>query len=115
MEDRHYVLDPGDSLYFESTIPHAYRALGKRCEALTVVYPLRDSPIRGRRMIEIRFHGRGGQGAVVASKVLAVAFFTRVLRPILPCVWSGEKGRSHPGLSEDDQKPVRFENQHLRA
>jgi len=26
-------------------------------------------------MIEIRFHGRGGQGAVVASKVLAVAFF----------------------------------------
>src|SRR4030042_5189811 len=28
-----------------------------------------------KRMIEIRFHGRGGQGAVVASKVLAVAFF----------------------------------------
>ena len=26
-------------------------------------------------MIEIRFHGRGGQVAVVASKVLAVAFF----------------------------------------
>jgi len=26
-------------------------------------------------MIEIRFHGRGGQGAVVASKVLAVALF----------------------------------------
>ena len=26
-------------------------------------------------MIEIRFHGRGGQGAVVASKILAVAFF----------------------------------------
>lgn len=26
-------------------------------------------------MIEIRFHGRGGQGAVVASKVLAVAAF----------------------------------------
>lgn len=26
-------------------------------------------------MIEIRFHGRGGQGAVVASKVLSVAFF----------------------------------------
>lgn len=26
-------------------------------------------------MIEIRFHGRGGQGAVVASKALAVAFF----------------------------------------
>jgi len=26
-------------------------------------------------MIEIRFHGRGGQGAVVASKLLASAFF----------------------------------------
>jgi 2-oxoacid:acceptor oxidoreductase gamma subunit (pyruvate/2-ketoisovalerate family) len=27
------------------------------------------------RMIEVRFHGRGGQGAVVASIVLASAFF----------------------------------------
>ena len=26
-------------------------------------------------MIEIRIHGRGGQGAVIASKVLAMAFF----------------------------------------
>ncbi len=26
-------------------------------------------------MIEIRFHGRGGQGAVIASKMLAYAFF----------------------------------------
>ncbi|MDP8223675.1 MAG: 2-oxoacid:acceptor oxidoreductase family protein [Candidatus Lernaella stagnicola] len=26
-------------------------------------------------MIEIRFHGRGGQGAVIASKVMAVALF----------------------------------------
>ncbi len=26
-------------------------------------------------MIEIRFHGRGGQGAVVASKILAYAYF----------------------------------------
>jgi transcriptional regulator with XRE-family HTH domain len=41
-EDRHYVLDPGDSLYFESSIPHAYRAIGKsHAKALTVVYPLR--------------------------------------------------------------------------
>ncbi len=41
-EDRNYVLDPGDSLYFESSIPHAYRALGNaNAKALTVVYPLR--------------------------------------------------------------------------
>ncbi len=26
-------------------------------------------------MVEIRFHGRGGQGAVIASKILAVAMF----------------------------------------
>jgi len=26
-------------------------------------------------MIEIRFHGRGGQGAVIASKILASALF----------------------------------------
>ncbi len=41
-EDQHYVLYPGDSLYFESSIPHAYRALGRRnAKALTVVYSAR--------------------------------------------------------------------------
>lgn len=41
-EDEHYVLYPGDSLYFESSIPHAYRALERRnARALTVVYPVR--------------------------------------------------------------------------
>ena len=41
-EDQQYALEPGDSLYFESSIPHAYRALGRtNAEALTVVYPLR--------------------------------------------------------------------------
>jgi transcriptional regulator with XRE-family HTH domain len=41
-ENEQYVLNPGDSLYFESSIPHAYRALErKNAKALTVVYPLR--------------------------------------------------------------------------
>lgn len=41
-EDHFLLLDPGDSLYFESSIPHAYRALGrKNVMALTVVYPSR--------------------------------------------------------------------------
>ena len=41
-EDQRYVLYPGDSLYFESSIPHAYRALErKNAKALTVVYPMR--------------------------------------------------------------------------
>jgi len=41
-ENQQYILHPGDSLYFESSIPHAYRALErKNARALTVVYPLR--------------------------------------------------------------------------
>jgi transcriptional regulator with XRE-family HTH domain len=41
-EERDLVLQEGDSLYFESSIPHAYRALGrKNAKALTVIYPLR--------------------------------------------------------------------------
>jgi transcriptional regulator with XRE-family HTH domain len=41
-ETEQYVLYPGDSLYFESSIPHAYRALErKNAKALTVVYPAR--------------------------------------------------------------------------
>lgn len=37
-----FVLEPGDSLYFESSLPHAYRALGREnAKALTVVYPKR--------------------------------------------------------------------------
>jgi 2-oxoacid:acceptor oxidoreductase gamma subunit (pyruvate/2-ketoisovalerate family) len=32
---------------------------------------------KGSFMIGIRFHGRGGQGAVVASKILAQAYFRR--------------------------------------
>lgn len=41
-EDQQHLLFPGDSLYFESSIPHAYRAIGRRnAKALTVVYPAR--------------------------------------------------------------------------
>ena len=41
-ETEQYVLYPGDSLYFESSIPHAYRAMGRRyAKALTVVYTAR--------------------------------------------------------------------------
>ncbi len=39
-EKKCLTLDPGDSLYFESSVPHAYRALGKRnAKALCVFYP----------------------------------------------------------------------------
>jgi transcriptional regulator with XRE-family HTH domain len=41
-EKERYVLHPGDSLYFESSLPHAYRALERRnAKALTVIYPVR--------------------------------------------------------------------------
>lgn len=41
-EDRQVLLNPGDSLYFESSIPHAYRALGrKNAKALSVIYSAR--------------------------------------------------------------------------
>lgn len=32
-------------------------------------------PTRGYSMLEIRFHGRGGQGAVIASQILSYAFY----------------------------------------
>lgn len=41
-EDQQVLLNPGDSLYFESSIPHAYRALGrKNAKALSVIYSAR--------------------------------------------------------------------------
>ena len=41
-EEQKFSLYEGDSLYFESSIPHAYRALENRnAKALTVVYPAR--------------------------------------------------------------------------
>jgi len=41
-ENHHLILDPGDSLYFESSLPHAYRALGrKNARALSIIYPKR--------------------------------------------------------------------------
>ena len=37
--DQVYSLDPGDTLYFESNIPHAFRALGpESAQALIVIY-----------------------------------------------------------------------------
>lgn len=41
-ENHQFVLQPGDSLYFESNVPHAFRAIGRRhAKALAVVYPSR--------------------------------------------------------------------------
>lgn len=38
-QEREIVLGPGDSLYFDADIPHAFRALqGKKAQAIVVVY-----------------------------------------------------------------------------
>ena len=42
-------------------------------------------------MVEISFHGRGGQGAVVASQILAKAFFVMGLYPQCFALFGGER------------------------
>jgi quercetin dioxygenase-like cupin family protein len=38
-EDETFILDPGDSLYFDSGCPHAFRAVGKKSAlAIDVIY-----------------------------------------------------------------------------
>jgi 2-oxoacid:acceptor oxidoreductase gamma subunit (pyruvate/2-ketoisovalerate family) len=60
-------------------------------------------------MIEIRFHGRGGQGAVVASKVLAVAFFhERYHVQSFPAFGVERRGAPVQAFLRIDQKPVQL-------
>ena len=60
-------------------------------------------------MIEIRFHGRGGQGAVVASKVLAVAFFhERYYVQSFPAFGVERRGAPILAFLRIDQKPVQL-------
>jgi 2-oxoacid:acceptor oxidoreductase gamma subunit (pyruvate/2-ketoisovalerate family) len=62
-------------------------------------------------MIEIRFHGRGGQGAVVASKVLAVAFFHENLHvQSFPAFGVERRGAPVMAFLRVDRQPI-----HLRV
>jgi len=39
-DQQEIILDPGDSLYFESGVPHGFRALrGRKAQAIVVVFP----------------------------------------------------------------------------
>ena len=39
-DQQEIILDPGDSLYFESDVPHGFRALrGRKAQAIVVVFP----------------------------------------------------------------------------
>jgi 2-oxoacid:acceptor oxidoreductase gamma subunit (pyruvate/2-ketoisovalerate family) len=58
-------------------------------------------------MIEIRFHGRGGQGAVLASKVLAVAFFHENLYvQSFPAFGVERRGAPVMAFLRVDQQPI---------
>ena len=64
---------------------------------------------KGMHMIEVRIHGRGGQGAVVASKVLADAVF-REGRYVQSFPSFGVERRGAPvaAFTRIDERPVRL-------
>jgi len=58
-------------------------------------------------MIEIRFHGRGGQGAVIASKILAAALFKEgKYAQAFPAFGSERRGAPVMAFTRFDQKPI---------
>lgn len=63
-------------------------------------------------MIEIRFHGRGGQGAVVASNILANAAFMEG-NDVQSFPYFGVERRGAPvtAFTRIDSKPVRIKSQ----
>jgi len=63
-------------------------------------------------MIEIRFHGRGGQGSVIASKILAKAFFKEG-KYVSSFPYFGVERRGAPvtAFTRVDDKPIRAKYQ----
>ena len=49
-------------------------------------------------MLEIKFHGRGGQGVVIASQMLGMAFFRKDMYPQCYSLFGGER-RGAPVVS----------------
>jgi 2-oxoisovalerate/pyruvate ferredoxin oxidoreductase gamma subunit len=63
--------------------------------------------MRVRRMIEIKFRGRGGQGAVVASEILGRAFFLEGKYPQCFSLFGGERrGAPVVGFLRVDEEPI---------
>jgi 2-oxoacid:acceptor oxidoreductase gamma subunit (pyruvate/2-ketoisovalerate family) len=62
-------------------------------------------------MIEIRFHGRGGQGAVIASKALAIAFFHEGKHvQAFPSFGVERRGAPVTAFTRVDDHPIRLRN-----
>ena len=60
-------------------------------------------------MIEIRFHGRGGQGIVVASEILAAAFFAEGKKvQAFPAFGVERRGAPVSAFLRVDDRPVRL-------
>lgn len=59
-------------------------------------------------MIEVRFHGRGGQGAVVASEILATAFFLEdKFVQAFPAFGVERRGAPVMAFLRSDTQPIR--------
>ncbi|MCD6110536.1 MAG: 2-oxoacid:acceptor oxidoreductase family protein [Thermoplasmata archaeon] len=63
-------------------------------------------------MMEIRFHGRGGQGAVVASRILAAAAFLEG-KDVQAFPFFGVERRGAPvtAFTKIDEKPIRIKSE----
>jgi len=62
-------------------------------------------------MIEIRIHGRGGQGAVIASEVLASAFFMEgKFVQAFPAFGVERRGAPVMAFTRVDDQPIRIRN-----
>lgn len=58
-------------------------------------------------MVEIRFHGRGGQGAVIASKILAAALFQEgKYAQAFPAFGSERRGAPVMAFTRFDRQPI---------
>ncbi|MCG1666782.1 pyruvate ferredoxin oxidoreductase subunit gamma [Staphylococcus epidermidis] len=64
------------------------------------------------KMLEIRFHGRGGQGAVIASEILATAAFYEG-KHVSSFPYFGVERRGAPvtAFTRIDTKPIRVKSQ----
>ena len=63
---------------------------------------------RGKDMIEIRFHGRGGQGTVVASKIMADAvFLDGAFSQSFPAFGVERRGAPVTAFLRVDDRPIR--------
>jgi 2-oxoacid:acceptor oxidoreductase gamma subunit (pyruvate/2-ketoisovalerate family) len=74
-----------------------------------IMHPLNPRGDGGDAVLEIRFHGRGGQGAVVASEILALAVF-REGRYVQSFPFFGVERRGAPvtAYTRIDDRPIRI-------